>query len=142
MSEANASAAAIELLVVLTIQTTLVRTVPGAPLGDRIIFDVGGGIFEGPKLSGRILATGGDWLTRTATGSHLNVRLLLETHDGVSLAFQYSGRASQIDGKPRIEIAGTFDAPSGPYAWLNDIQAFGCGTPMPDGVRYHIYRFK
>jgi hypothetical protein len=142
MTVATESAAAIKLLVVLTIETTLVRTVAGAPVGDRVIFDVAGGVFAGPRLSGRILPTGGDWVTRTATGSHLNVRLLLETHDGVTIAFQYSGRASQADGEPRIEIAGTFDAPSGPYAWLNDIQTFGRGTPTPEGVRYHLYRFR
>jgi hypothetical protein len=142
MTEQNDSAAAIELLLVLTVQTTLVRAVPGTPVGDRTVFDVEGGTFEGPRLSGRVLATGGDWLIRTATASHLNVRLVLETHDGVTLLCQYSGRACQVNGKPRIEVAGTFDAPAGPYAWLNDVQAFGQGVRTPEGVRYHFYRFK
>jgi len=80
-------------------------------------------------------------MIRTAKGSRLNVRLLLETVDGVPILFQYSGRASQIEGKPRIEVAGSFDAPEGPYAWLNDVQAFGLGFPTPTGVRYHFYHF-
>jgi hypothetical protein len=78
---------------------------------------------------------------RTPTGSHLNVRLLLETHDGVTIPFQYSGRACIVDGNLRIEVAGTFEAPQGPYAWLNDVQAFGRGVRIPEGVRYHFYRF-
>jgi Protein of unknown function (DUF3237) len=141
MTEGNEMPAAIELLLVLTVQTALVRVVTGTPLGDRTVFDIEGGTFTGPRLSGRILATGGDWLTRTATGSRLDVRLLLETHDGATILFQYTGRACLADGKPRIEVAGTFEAPQGPYAWLNDVQAFGQGVRIPEGVRYHFYRF-
>ena len=141
MTEGNDPPAAIELLLVLTVQTTLVRAVSGTPLGDRTVFDIEGGTFTGPRLSGHIPATGGDWVVRTPTGSHLNVRLLLETHDGVTILFQYSGRACIVDGNPRIEVAGTFEAPQGPYAWLNDVQTFGRGVRIPEGVRYHFYRF-
>jgi hypothetical protein len=74
--------------------------------------------------------------------SHLNVRLLLETHDGATILFQYAGRACLIDGEPRIEVAGTFEAPQGPYGWLNDIQTFGQGVRIPEGVGYHFYRFR
>ncbi len=141
MTEGNEMPAAIELLLILTLQTALVRDVPGTPLGDRTVVDIEGGTFTGPRLSGRIPATGGDWLTRTATGSLLDVRLLLETHDGATILFQYTGRACLADGKPRIEVAGTFEAPQGPYAWLNDVQAFGQGVRILEGVRYHFYRF-
>jgi Protein of unknown function (DUF3237) len=141
MTEEN-DKAGIELLLVLTAKTALVRAVIGTPFGDRTIFDIEGGTFEGPRLSGHIPATGGDWVTRTPTGSHLNVRLLLETHDGTTILFQYSGRACMVDGQPRIEVAGTFEAPQGPYAWLNDVQTFGRGTRIPEGVRYHFYRFR
>ena len=141
MTEGNEIPAAIELLLVLTVQTALVRAVTDTPLGDRTVFDIEGGSFSGPRLSGRIPATGGDWLIRTPTASRLDVRLLLETHDGATLLFQYSGRACLIDGQPRIEAAGTFEAPQGPYGWLNDVQTFGQGTRIPEGVRYHFYRF-
>jgi hypothetical protein len=142
MSEETEDLPAIELLLVLTVQTTLVRAVTGTPLGDRMIFDVVSGTFEGPRLEGSVPGTGGDWVTRTPTGSRLNVRLLLETDDGVPILFQYAGRTCQIEGKTRIEIAGAFDAPAGPYNWLNDVQAFGSGTPIAGGVRYQLYRFK
>jgi hypothetical protein len=141
MTDAN-DIAAIELLLVLTFQTTLVRAVTGTPLGDRTVFDIDGGTFAGPRLSGHIPATGGDWLIRTPTASRLDVRLLLETHDGATILFQYSGRACLIDGQPRIEVAGTFEAPQGPYGWLNDVQTFGRGVRIPEGVRYHFYRFR
>jgi hypothetical protein len=142
MSEQTHDQPAIEPLLELNVQTTLVRSVTDTPLGDRMIFDVVSGTFEGPRLKGRVPATGGDWVIRTPTGSRLNVRLLLETDDGVPILFQYSGTASQIDGKARIEIAGAFDAPAGAYGWLNDVQAFGLGFPIAAGVRYQLYRFK
>jgi Protein of unknown function (DUF3237) len=141
MSEETYVQHAIESLMVLTAQTRPVGSVAGTQLGDRMIFDVVSGTFEGPLLAGRV-AAGGDWVTRTPTGSRLDVRLLLETDDGATLLFQYSGRACQIDGEVRIHVAGTFDAPQGPYGWLNDVQAFGSGAPIPGGVRYHFYRFK
>ena len=142
MTEGNDDTlAAVELLLVLTVQTSLVRAVTGTPLGDRTVFDIKGGTFAGPRLSGHVPATGGDWVTRTTTGSHLDVRLLLETHDGATVLFRYSGRACVIDGKLRIEVAGAFEAPQGAYAWLNDVQTFGRGALIPEGVRYHFYRF-
>jgi hypothetical protein len=133
---------AIEPLVVLTVQTTVVKNIGATPSGDRTVVDVVSGTFAGPKLSGRIPATGGDWLSRTANRSRMDVRLLLETHDGVAILFHYLGRASQSQGKPRIEVSGNFDAPAGPYDWLNDVQAFGLGVVVPDGVRYHLFRFR
>jgi hypothetical protein len=131
----------LEPLLVLTVQTTVAHSVIGTPLGDRMIVDVMGGSFEGPRLAGRVPPSGGDWVIRTARGSQLNVRLLLETADGVTILLQYSGKASQVDGKVRIEVAGSFDAPPGPYEWLNDVQAFGLGFPLHTGVRYHFFRF-
>lgn len=142
MSENNTSQPEIELLLVLSVQTSLVLALTGTPSGDRMIFDVVSGTFSGPRLSGSVPATGGDWVTRTATGSQLNVRLLLQTHDGATILLQYTGRACQDGNKVRIDVAGTFEAPQGPYGWLNDVQAFGQGVATTDNVRYHFYRFK
>jgi Protein of unknown function (DUF3237) len=134
--------AALEPLFVLTAQTRLVRNVTGTPGGDRTVVDVVSGDFEGPRLKGRIPASGGDWLTRTQGRSRIDVRLLLETDDGVTILFRYVGKASQVAGTPRIEVSGSFDAPPGAYDWLNDVQTTGLGVVIPDGVRYHFFRFK
>jgi len=132
----------IELLMTLRIDVKRSCYVPGTPLGDRVVFDVLGGSFEGAGLKGRVLPSGGDWVTRTAAGSHLSVRLLLQTDDGVTIPFSYVGRASQKDGEPRIEVAGSFEAPSGAYGWLNDLQVFGRGSAIPEAVVYRMFRFK
>jgi Protein of unknown function (DUF3237) len=134
--------AALEPLFVLTAQTTVVRNVTGTPGGDRTVVDVVSGVFAGPRLNGRIPPSGGDWLTRSQGRSRIDVRLLMETDDGVTILFRYVGKASQVDGTPRIEVSGSFDAPPGAYDWLNDVQAFGLGIVIPDGVRYHFFCFK
>jgi len=128
-------------LMTLEIDVELLRSLSGAPLGNRMIYGVRGGHFAGTRLRGHIAAWGGDSITRTATGSLLDVRLLLETEDGVPLQLRYQGRAGERAGKPRVEISGTFDAPAGPYEWLNDILVFGLGTPTASGVRYALYQF-
>jgi len=142
MSEHSDPQPALESVMALAVQTKLTCSVAGTQLGAHMIYDAVGGAFEGPRLSGKVHASGGDWVTRTATGSRMNVRLLLETHDGVAILLQYSGRAFQADGKVRLEVAGNFDAPQGPYGWLNDVQAFGQGVVADDWVRYQLYRFK
>ncbi len=128
-------------LVSLTVHTALVKNIVATPQGDQRIVDIVSGSFEGPRLSGRIPATGGDWVIRNATRSRIDVRLLLETDDGVAILFRYLGKARQVEGKPRIEASGSFEAPAGQYDWLNDVQAFGLGTVIPDGVRYHFFDF-
>lgn len=133
---------AIEPLMSLSIQIRRVCHVSGTPAGDRVVFDIVGGRFEGERLRGRVLASGGDWVTRTAAGSQLDVRLLLQTEDGVILPFRYGGRASEREGRPRIEVGGCFEAPPGAYDWLNAVQAFGLGMTTPEGVDYQLFRFK
>jgi len=141
MPEDNKTETRIQPLLILSVQTRLVQTVSGTPSGDKSIFEVLSGSFEGAQLRGQVPAAGGDWVTRTPQGAQLDVRLLLQTDDGVTLLFRYAGRASQRDGQPRIEVAGRFEAPAGPYEWLNNTQAFGLGFAAPEGVRYHFYRF-
>jgi len=142
MSQDECAESEIEPLLMLSVQTKQLRSLSSAPLGERVVFDALGGNFEGSRLRGRVLASGGDWLTRTPGGSQLDVRLVLETEDGATLLFRYTGRASQRAGQSRIEVTGSFDAPDGAYGWLNHVQAFGLGVPTPDGVSYRFYHFK
>jgi hypothetical protein len=133
----------IEPLLTMQAQTRLVAKLDGTSLGDRSVYDVVGGTFEGPRLRGQLLPSGGDWTTRSAAGSQLDVRLLLHTDDGATILLRYQGKASQRDdGSMRIEVVGSFEAAPGAYAWLDSIHTFGLGTPLQDGVRYQFYRFK
>jgi Protein of unknown function (DUF3237) len=142
MSDEQPTLPALELLFTLAAQTKAIRSIKETELGDRTLFDVVGGSFNGPRLSGTVQPTGGDWVIRTSTASRLDVRLLFETHDGISLLFQYAGRAFQSGPQVRLEVAGTFEAPKGAYEWLNTVQAFGQGAVSNDWVRYRFFRFK
>jgi hypothetical protein len=56
--------------------------VGGGPFGTRVFFEVKGGTFEGPRLRGKILSGGGDWLLIDAQGvARLDVRAVFETDD-------------------------------------------------------------
>ncbi len=138
----QAGAVLLEPLLNLFVRTHLVCSLPGLPAGDRGVYDIVDGSFEGPRLRGQVLPSGGDWVLRTAAVSRLDVRMLLKTDDGVIIPFRYAGSASRRDDAVRLEIAGHFEAPEGPYAWLNAIQAFGLGAYGVDGVRYRLFRFQ
>ena len=62
------------------------------PHGTRTIYDVTGGYFEGERLKGKLLASGGDWITIDADGvGHLDVRATFVTDDGANIYVQYYG---------------------------------------------------
>ena len=62
------------------------------PSGSRQIYDVAGGSFEGPRLKGKLLASGGDWLLIGNDGvGRLDVRGTFETDDGARVYVQYHG---------------------------------------------------
>ena len=62
------------------------------PAGHRLIVDVTGGSFEGARLRGRVLPSGGDWLLIGPDGfGRLDVRITLATDDGAFVYVQYHG---------------------------------------------------
>jgi len=124
----------------LSAQASGNRMVSSLPLGDRVIIDISGGEFEGPRVSGRVLASGGDWLTLTPAGARLDVRLLLETDDGVTLLLRYSGIAAERNGAQRADVAGHIEAPADSrYAWLNSLLILGFGRAEDGVAKYDFF---
>jgi hypothetical protein len=124
------------------------------PYGTRLVFDVTGGHFEGARLRGTLLPSGGDWLLLDAEGAgHLDVRITLETEDGARIYVQYYGvivmnehvhRALTQGGataygdtyfmtQPRYE---TGDAR---YKWLNKVIAVAEGRVVSSAVEYQVF---
>ncbi len=135
--------AELEHILTFTAHTGKSAMVPGAPQGTRGILGVTGGSFEGPRLRGTIAAPGGDWFTVRASGAlKLDVRLLLVTDDGANILVTYSGIATPGEAGMDIRIAPLFEAPEGPYAWLNDIQCVGFGQLIEGGVIYEVYALR
>jgi len=132
----------LEQLFEITAEVAPPIVIADTPDGTRAIFHVTGGKFEGPRLKGAVLASGGDWfLMRDGVGL-IDVRLVLATDDGENIYMTYTGRAKvTATGLTGIATAPTFAASTkGRYAWLNGVQAFAEGEAMPpSGVKYKLY---
>jgi len=145
-----------KLEALLSYRATLKPAVPvgPGPFGDRAIFDVTGGTFEGPRLRGTILPSGADWLLVGADGfARLDVRATLETHDGAFIYVSYFGVLEMNErvttamsqgsateyGEIRFFTAPRFETGDPRYAWLNSLVTVAEGRLSPGAVEYRVY---
>lgn len=118
-----------------------------------------GGWVKGPRVRGKILAPGGDWVTITPSGvARLDVRLLIETDDGAHIYMTYNGifvtskevndalsRGERVTQKtvPYFVTAPTFQTSSEKYGWLNKVQAVGKMVELKRGddayIKYDVF---
>ena len=130
-----------------------VQDVGETPYGRRITYITGEGRFEGPRLKGRILPGGGDWLLRGADGlARLDVRKTFETSDSALIHVSYTGlyRFSQavterLEAGAACDFGDTlfltqvqFETGDTRYAWLNETLAVGEGRETTEGVEYRV----
>ena len=118
-----------------------------------MIFNVLEASIEGPRLKTTLRGPSGDWIRIQPNGNwRLDVRLLMETDDGVPIYMYYSGvlrmqpglmeRIASGESVPGEQMyfrsAPYFEAPEGKYGWLNDIlvvgrmRSFGGGNVVYD----------
>jgi len=129
------------------------------PEGTRIIANVKGGTFEGPKLKGTVAQSGADWAMIRADGSlKIDVRAALTVDDGTVIYATYGGRIvmppEHMSALGNREAARKLDpsqyyfrtnplfevAMDSPHAWLNGVVAIGVGRLTGDGVVYKVYK--
>jgi hypothetical protein len=125
------------------------------PSGTRQIFDVKGGSFEGPRLKGRLLPSGADWLLIGTDGvGRLDVRGTLETEDGAHIYLQYFGVLVLGDEVLRALTQGgetqygdtyfmtqpRFETGDPRYSWLNSVVAVAQGRVLRNAVEYRVYQ--
>ncbi|MBN1255601.1 MAG: DUF3237 domain-containing protein [Deltaproteobacteria bacterium] len=124
------------------------------PYGERRIINITGGVFDGPRLSGRVLPGGADWQIIRRDGiAELEARYTLETNDG-ALIYIYN-RGVRHGPKEVIErvAAGEkvdpreyyfrttpfFETGSPEYTWLNGIVAVAVGERRASEVLITTY---
>jgi len=114
----------------------------GGAVGARQIVPVIGGTFEGPKLRGKVVTPGADWLVRISeTVRVLDVRTLLVTDDDQRIYLNYRGVLYTPPGQSRYQRVGMmFETGSEKYAWLHQIIAVGVGYTVPQRVPYRIFQ--
>lgn len=143
------------LLFELTLELGAPKDVGQTPWGRRRIVPILGGKVAGERLSGTVLpGCGTDWaITRGDGAMALDVRLLLETHDGALISMTYRGvrhgPAAVLErlarGEPTspseyyLRIGATFETGENGYAWLNRIIAVGVGERLPQSIRYNVF---
>ena len=118
------------------------QDVGATPHGNRRIYYVTGGAFEGPAIKGEVLPGGGDWLLLRPDGAgELDVRATLRTDDGHLIYTYYRGI---LDGRPDssdlyFRTAPFYETASEKYGWLNRIVAVGVGTVETNRVSYNVF---
>jgi hypothetical protein len=118
-----------------------------------------GGWAKGPKINGKFVAPGADWLRIMPSGAmRLDVRAMIQTDDNAFIYVTYNGvlqhtkesaermaKGEVLTGKdvPYFLSAPTFQTSSEKYAWLNSVQAVNKMVELklgPGGyVRYDVF---
>jgi hypothetical protein len=97
-----------------------------------------GGWVKGPKINGKFIAPGGDWLRVLPSGAlRLDIRALIQTDDDAFILIMYNGIIQNskesvqrlmkgdvmtTDDIPYFITAPTLQTSSEKYAWLNSVQ--------------------
>ena len=125
--------------------------------GNRLIIEVNGGEFEGPRLQGTLRHAGcADWATMTADYGYLDVRGTFETHDGAFIFVEYYGRL-ELTPTVQAALAGEGSTEYGEsyfvttprmqtgdprYQWVNNIMCVARGKLSPGRVDYEVFEVK
>ena len=108
----------------------------------RVIGSIANGRWDGERLSGEIIAPGGDWAIPSSDGKVmlLDVRQLVRTDDGALVYITYKGRCDRERGT--YTVAPTFETDDERYAWLNSIQAVGQGRSDGEDIVYSMFEVR
>jgi hypothetical protein len=145
-----------EPLFALTLDIAYGRLQPmgKTPIGWRGLYPVDGGHFEGPRLRGKVMPDGADWVTRRADGATLiDVRLGLMTDDGAAIAMSYTGllciaeaaadrfrrREPVAYDETYIRTTPRFETADPRYDWLNRIIAVANGGAPGRDPTYQVF---
>jgi hypothetical protein len=124
------------------------------PYGERRIINITGGVFEGSRLSGRVLPGGADWQIIRRDGiAELEARYTLQTHDG-ALIYTYNrgvrhgpkevmerlAAGEKVDPREYyFRTTSFFETGSPEHTWLNGIATIAVGERRASEVLITTY---
>lgn len=141
-------------LFIFQIEVKPPNVIGATPGYDRRVGEIAGGRFEGERLRGKILSGGSDWQSlRGDATTTLNVRLVMETDDGVLIGMTYLGMRhgpkEVMDRMARGENVSPseyymratpyYETASEKYGWLNRIVSVAYGHRMTGGAIYQVF---
>jgi Protein of unknown function (DUF3237) len=118
------------------------RLIGNTAYGERRIIPITGGVFAGPKLSGKVLPGGADWqIVRTDGITELEARYTLKTDDGALIYVLNRGirtgpkevmerlaRGEQVDPREYyFRTTPVFETGAQKYQWLHGLVAVATG---------------
>lgn len=122
--------------------------------GRKRFIPITGGKVTGPRMTGEVMAGGGDWQTIFPSGvTRLEAHYFLKAADGTVIGVQNVGvRVASSDVTERLargekvdpaayyfRATPVFDPPPGAHAWLRTKTFVGRGIRMPDHVVIDFY---
>ena len=132
--------------------------------GERHFVPLGDGIFEGPKLRGKVLPGGGEFPLQAPEGVlRIDARYCLQEDDGTVILLRNRGirrappevfarwRDPAVVDKPEpsefyMRVVPTFETPRGKHDWLTENIFFGVladePSPAPWRLSIDYYRLK
>jgi hypothetical protein len=153
IAKGEGTAMSSRLLMTVRILAASPQKLGAVPHGVRTIVPVAGGDFEGPRLRGKILPGGGDWLLLRSDGVlELDLRITLETDDHALIYMTFQGlrhgppeviaalgRGEVVDpASYYFRTIPRFETASEKYEFLNRMITVGVGEFRPDGAIHKI----
>jgi Protein of unknown function (DUF3237) len=131
-----------------------IRDLGPTPHGRRRIIAILGGRVTGPRLEAEIVPGGADWQYVRSDGVlELEARYSIKTKDGSEIAVVNRGirraapeimermsRGEAVDPSlVYFRTVPTFEAPAGPYEWLNRSVFLATAARLPDKVQIRVF---
>jgi Protein of unknown function (DUF3237) len=112
--------------------------------GARRVVNLLGGTFEGPKIKGEIPVGGTSLYVARADGvTMVSAQYVLKTDDGAVIFTRNEGLVVPMpNGPPYIRTTASFEAPVGPYEWLNKALFLGIAHPNPAAQTSNLAIYK
>jgi hypothetical protein len=141
------------LLMTLQVAVAGPQKIGAVPHGTRVTAPIGSGHFEGPRLHGKVLPSGGDWTLLRGDGVlELDLRLTLETDDGALIHMTSFGlrhgppeviaaiaRGESVDPSTYyFRTTPRFETGDPRYAFLNRLLTVSSGDRRAAGPIYTI----